>query len=109
MMERTHRAWYDGVREPGSGGLPGKVKKEHGVTGRPLPSGEVVGWQVVDELVIELRQQRARFVVETAVAGAGRVAGEGAAAHRRRPEVVEATSLEAGGVAGEGAVAHRGA
>ena len=69
--------------------------------------GENIGWLVVDELVIELRQQPARFVVEAAVAGAGGVAGEGAAAHRRRPEVVEAAAMEAGGVAGEGAAAHR--
>ena len=38
---------------------------------------------------------------------AGGVAGEGAAAHRRRPEVEEAAAVVAGGVAGEGAVAHR--
>src|SRR5262245_4972429 len=48
------------------------------------PSGENVGCLVVEELVIELRQQRARFVAEAAVAGAGGVAGEAAADHRRR-------------------------
>ena len=59
------------------------------------PSGEDVGRLVVEEPVIELRQQPAGLVVEAAVAGAGGVAGEGAAAHRRRPEVVEAAAAEA--------------
>src|SRR5205823_1348067 len=70
------------------------------------PSGENVGWLVVDEPVIELRQQPAKFVVEAAVAGVGGVAGEGAAAHGRRTGVVEAAAAGAGGVAGEGAAAH---
>ena len=46
-------------------------------------------------------------VVEAAADVAGGVAGEGAAAHRRRPAVVEAAAIVAGGVAGEGAAAHR--
>src|SRR5215831_14010399 len=49
------------------------------------PSGEDVGCLVVDELVVELRQQPAGVVVEAAVAGGGGVATEGAAAHRHRP------------------------
>src|SRR5262249_7793253 len=71
------------------------------------PSGEGLGWLVVEESVIELREQPARFVVEAAVAGAGGVAGEAAAAHRRRPEVVYAAAMDSGGVAGERAVERR--
>src|SRR5262245_39256697 len=73
----------------------------------PVPLVEDVGRQVVDELVVELRQQPDALVVEAAVARTGGVLGEGAAAHRRRPEVVDAAAVIGGGVAGEGAVAHR--
>src|SRR5438046_100300 len=79
----------------------------NGATGRPRPSGEGVGWQVVDEPVVGLGEHPARLVVEAAVAGGGGVAGERAAAHRRRPEVVDAAAVDGGRVAGEGAVAHR--
>src|SRR5262249_32213209 len=58
--------------------------EERGVTGRRLRSGEDVGCLVVVEAVVELRQQSAQLVVEAAVARAGGVAGERAAAHRRR-------------------------
>src|SRR5262245_29897642 len=71
------------------------------------PSGKYIGWLVVDELVIELRQQPAGVVVEAAVAGAGGVEGEGAAAHRRRPTKVGDAAAAGGGVAGEGAAGHR--
>src|SRR5262249_56233032 len=46
-------------------------------------------------------------VVEAAVAGAGGVIGERAAAPRRRPEVVDAAAVIGGGVVREGAVTHR--
>src|SRR5262245_53509347 len=62
---------------------------------------------VVDELVVELGQQPDPLVLEAAVARAGGVLGERAAAHRRRPEVVDAAAMIGGGVLGEGAVAHR--
>src|SRR5262245_52414186 len=71
------------------------------------PSGEDVGRLVVEESVIELRQQPANLVVEAAVARAGGVAGEGAAGHGRRPEVVDTAAMIGGGVADERAVAHR--
>src|SRR5262249_43771159 len=81
--------------------------RERGVTGRLLPSGENIGRLVVDELVVELRQQPTKVVVEAAVTGVGGVAGEGAAAHRRRPTKVVDASAAVGGVAREGAVSHR--
>jgi hypothetical protein len=40
----------------------------------PVPLGENVGCLVVEETVVELRQQTARLVVEATVARAGRVA-----------------------------------
>src|SRR5262245_15509998 len=71
------------------------------------PSRARVGRMVGAKLVVELLQQPARVVVEATVAGAGGVAGEGAAAHRRRPAKVLDATATVGGVAGEGAVAHR--
>ena len=58
-------------------------------------------------LVKELPLTVAVPKVAEAAAEEGGVAGEGAAAHRRRPGVGEAAAIEAGGVAGEGAAAHR--
>src|SRR5262245_49337935 len=92
---------------PNTTPVPPFPSRNTGARGGPLPSREDVGWQVVDEPVVRLRQQPARFVVEATVAGAGGVAPEGAAGHRRHPEVVDAAAMDAGGVVGEGAVAHR--
>src|SRR5262245_28685996 len=85
----------------------GSGTRRDGLCFLPDPSGKNIGWLVVDESVIELRQHPTDFVVEAAVAGAGGVAGEGAAAHRRRPTKVVDAAAAVGGVAGEGAVAHR--
>jgi len=92
------------VRSPGLACW--SLLRAYGITRQPLHLGTNIVWCIAGEGAAAHRRRTASLV-DAAAIDAGGVAGEGAAADRHRSVVVEAAAEAAGGVAGEGAVAHR--